>query len=285
MQNKQVHFVDRDGFRLKIIEQRQGLNLLIIGSADYYQRTMPEMIYNHFRCIFIDHRGFAECNRDVTHDDASLEKISSDTEAILQNLGVETSWVLGHSGHAYMALDFCHRYPNKMLGCAIVGAAPSLSEEMQTLQMEHWQNNASPNRKSVFEKNFPQLEQDIKQEPKRKFANLCYRLGAMRWFDASYDERPLWHEVKMQTQILDILWGEVFSSVEIGQYAQSLQIPILILGGEHDYSIAPISSWSKIEPSFKNAQIKTIAHCGHTPMLEQPEAFTHSMIEFVSSHT
>ncbi|CAM3766919.1 alpha/beta fold hydrolase [Vibrio aquimaris] len=84
---------------------------------------MPDMIYDHFRCIFIYHRGFAECNRDVAHGDASLEKISSDTEAILQNLGVETSWVLGHSGHTYMALDFCHRYPNKVLGCAIVGTA------------------------------------------------------------------------------------------------------------------------------------------------------------------
>ncbi|KJY93853.1 2-succinyl-6-hydroxy-2,4-cyclohexadiene-1-carboxylate synthase [Vibrio neptunius] len=282
MYNKTASFIQADGFRLKVIEQGQGPTLLIIGSADYYYRIMPNDIYQHFYCVFIDHRGFAHCERPVHLHDVSLEQISKDVERACSQLDIEPCWVMGHSGHAYMALDFAYRFPTRVKGCALIGAAPSLSEEMRTLQMANWQRHACQDRKTAFEKSIALLAGDIQLEPDRKFAHLCRRLGPMRWFNPNFDELPLWQDIPMHTALLDKLWGNDFAHLDISTYTQSIVVPVLALGGLQDFSIAPLSAWSDIHLPFPNINLVSLPECGHTPMLEQPDDFISILRDFVN---
>lgn len=282
MDNKTTSFIQTDGFRLKVIEQGQGPTLLIIGCADYYYRIMPADIYQHFCCVFIDHRGFAHCERPVNLNDVSLEQISQDVELACRQLHVERCWVMGHSGHAYMALDFAYRFPTRVKGCALIGAAPNLSEEMRTLQMANWEKHACQDRKTAFEKSIALLEGDIQLEPHRKFSHLCRRLGLMRWFNPDFDELPLWRDIPMHTALLDKLWGNEFAYLDISAYTQAISLPTLVLGGLQDFSIAPLSAWSDVHPPFCNADFISLPECGHTPMLEQPDAFISVLRDFIT---
>lgn len=279
-------FIESGHFSLKIIESWQtiekclGDTLLIIGSADYYHRVMPSTLSEYFHCIFIDHRGFASCSQEVISDDVSLKQITLDIAKICNSYGIKKCWVLGHSGHAYMALDFSATYPELILGTIIVGASPSLSHDMQALQFARWNREADASRKCIFEQNINQLQSDIDTEPERKFVHLCRRLGAMRWFDADFDERPLWEGLITHTPLLDKLWGETFAKLDISAYSSTIKSPILIIGGEYDYSIAPLSAWYDISPTFVDVCYQTINNSAHTPMYEQPEAFLNTLLSF-----
>ncbi|MCG7496420.1 alpha/beta hydrolase [Vibrio sp. Of7-15] len=276
-------FIKSGHFSLKTIESQQtvgGDTLLIIGSADYYHRVMPSNLSDHFHCIFVDHRGFAPCSQEVTSEDISLSQVTLDIAKMCDSYGIKKCWVLGHSGHAYMALDFAASYPDLILGIILIGASPNLSNDMQALQFARWNKEASSSRKHTFEQNINQLQSDIDTEPERKFVHLCRRLGAMRWFNAGFDEMPLWEGLITHTPLLDKLWGETFAELDISAYSSSIKSPVLIISGEYDYSIAPLNAWYNISPNFVDVRYQVIKNSAHTPMYEQPETFLNALLSF-----
>jgi proline iminopeptidase len=94
----------RDGYQLKAEQHGEGPNLLIIGSVDYYKRVIPKALHDYFTCLYLDHRGFALTGKG--NQIINLDIISDDIEAICESFNIQRASVLGHSGHAYMALHF-----------------------------------------------------------------------------------------------------------------------------------------------------------------------------------
>ncbi|MCG9575273.1 alpha/beta hydrolase [Vibrio tubiashii] len=276
-----THIVESGDFSLKVVVQGTGKPLLIIGSTDYYYRIMPESIYSNFQCIYIDHRGFAACSRAPDIGDASLDIIADDIEFVCQSLELDTVAILGHSGHGYMAAYFAIRYPTRISSLVLSNISPSLSPEMQSKQFERWESEADETRKAYFAENITKLNDDIQSQPERKFVHMCHRLGAMRWFDFGFNELPLWEGFPTHTVVLDKLWGQVFTEIS-GDFYQALPaIPLLIIGSDHDFSIAPLECWQSIDFGLAQVELKQISRSGHTPMLEQPEHFLEALEWFI----
>lgn len=270
-------------YHLKTIVRGSGIPLIIIGSADYYLRVIPTALFDHFQCVFVDHRGFAECDVIPNASDATLEAISADIKVVMDKLGIEKAWMFGHSGHALMATHFAVTFPQYVEGLVLANISPNLSPQMQALQFQRWEQEADEERKQVFERNFPLLARDIEQNPERKFVHLCHRLGAMRWYDPEFNELPLWEGFQTHTALLDKLWGEVFAEFDTAIYQQLPAVQVLMISGEKDFSIAPVSSWDQIDFGGAYMKLEIIAESAHTPMLEQPERFVKVMSELVAA--
>ncbi|MGI9876102.1 alpha/beta fold hydrolase [Vibrio chagasii] len=185
---------ERDGYQLKAEQHGKGPKLLIIGSVDYYKRVIPTRLHDHFTCLYLDHRGFAQAVNDKQNNTITLDIISKDIEAICDYFNIRKTSILGHSGHAYMALHFASLTDIQINKVMVVGAPPNLSEAMKAKQFLYWENNASHERKRLLEQSLGKLEQDINREPHRKFAHLCHRLAPMRWANPSFNELPLWEQ-------------------------------------------------------------------------------------------
>ncbi|MDK9777984.1 MULTISPECIES: alpha/beta fold hydrolase [unclassified Vibrio] len=270
-------------YHLKIIVRGSGIPLVIIGSADYYLRVTPTALFDHFQCVFVDHRGFAECDVIPNATDATLEAISADIKLVMDKLGIEKAWMFGHSGHALMATHFAVKFPQYVEGLVLANISPNLSPQMQAFQFQRWEQETDKERKQVFERNFPLLARDIEQNPERKFVHLCHRLGAMRWYDPEFNELPLWEGFPTHTALLDELWGEVFAEFDTAIYQQLPTVQVLVISGEKDFSIAPVSSWDQIDFGEADMNLEIIAESAHTPMLEQPERFVKVMSELVAT--
>ncbi|KLN64988.1 alpha/beta fold hydrolase [Vibrio sp. VPAP30] len=274
--------IESGDYSLKVIIKGAGKPLLIIGSADYYYRVMPESIYSRIKCIYVDHRGFSPCQRKPHTDDVSLDIIADDIDLICQSLELDTVAIFGHSGHGYMAAYFAIRYPTRISSLVLSNISPSLSPEMQTKQYDRWESQADETRKSYFAENIVKLNDDIQAQPERKFVHMCHRLGAMRWFDFVFNELPLWEGFPAHTVLLDKLWGQVFTEIS-GDFYQALPaIPLLIIGSDHDFSIAPLECWQSVDFGPAKAEFAMINHAAHTPMLEQPEQFLEALERFMS---
>jgi pimeloyl-ACP methyl ester carboxylesterase len=63
---------------------------------------------------------------------------------------------------------------------------------------------------------------------------------------------------------------------------RSAKLPVLVLAGASDQVIAPEKA-KALATSIPNARLVMVEHAGHMPMLEQPQATTTAIREFLSA--
>src|SRR4029079_8189161 len=98
--------------------------------------------------------------------------------------------------------------------------------------------------------------QEIQADPDNRFITFCLRLGARSWYDYKFDASPLWKDVKVNMQIIDYLWGEVFRDIDITKGLETFDKPVFLGLGQFDFLVAPFYTWNPIAKKFKNFTIR-----------------------------
>ena len=203
--------------------------------------------------IFLDHRGFVEPPRTLEPEDYTLNKVLDDIERARQALGLEDFIILGHSGHAFMALAYAQTYPEHVRKVILLNTAP-LIVRCGSSRASLFNEAASPERKRQFEADIALLEEDIRKEPERRFAHMCIRMGAHSFYDYAYDAAWMWDEVFTSMPVLDHLWGEAFARLNLIDSLEEVDIPVFIGLGRYDYLVGPVSLWDAIDGSQANVR-------------------------------
>lgn len=246
--------------------------LLVVGSADYYDRCFSADLRRSVRLILVDHRAMAR-HAGPALPDYALAHIADDIEALRQAVEVESVCLLGHSGHAYMVLEHARRYPGSVSAICLAGAGPDQSAQSRALAERRWQELYDPCRKALADQAFGGLEAALAAAPERGFVAFCLALAARSWADPTFDAAALWAGTVINRAGIDLLWGEVFASYPVAQAAAELTCPVLLLLGEQDYLVPPVSAWDGLRPLFRDLTVSALPDCGHTPMLERPDLF------------
>lgn len=156
-------------------------------------------------------------------------------------LQLEDVTILGHSGHAFMALEYARTYPKQVRKVALFNTALDNSEERPRKSESFFMETASLERKKRFEKDIANLPQDIDKDPERRFVHMCIRAEAKSF----YQERPhaaaLWDGVFTNMPIIDELWGNTFAQIDLIQRLADVRMPVYIGLGRYDYLVAPVS--------------------------------------------
>ncbi|MCY7901691.1 alpha/beta hydrolase [Bacillus inaquosorum] len=270
-----------DGFDLSYRIEGEGAPILVIGSAVYYPRLFSEHIKQKYQWIFVDHRGFAKIKRELRAEDLSLDAVLADIERMRTSLQLEDVVILGHSGHAFMALEYARTYPEHVRKVALFNTAPDNSEERQRKSESFFMETASLERKKRFEKDIANLPRDIEFDPERRFVHMCIRAEAKSF----YQERPhaaaLWDGVFTNMPIIDELWGHTFAQLDLIERLADVQVPVYIGLGRYDYLVAPVTLWDAVEGSYPHVEKVIFEKSGHQPMLEEPQAFDQSFSKWM----
>ncbi|AUS12660.1 alpha/beta hydrolase [Bacillus subtilis] len=265
-----------DGFDLAYRIEGEGAPILVIGSAVYYPRLFSSDIKQKYQWVFVDHRGFAKPKRELRAEDSRLDAFLADIERMRTFLQLEDVTILGHSGHAFMALEYARTYPKQVRKVALFNTAPDNSEERQRKSESFFMETASLERKKRFEKDIANLPQDIDKDPERRFVHMCIRAEAKSF----YQERPhaaaLWDGVFTNMPIIDELWGNTFARIDLLQRLADVRMPVYIGLGRYDYLVAPVSLWDAVDGLYPHVDKVIFEKSGHQPMLEEPEAFDQS---------
>ncbi|WP_413359819.1 alpha/beta fold hydrolase [Bacillus subtilis] len=270
-----------DGFDLAYRIEGEGAPILVIGSAVYYPRLFSSDIKQKYQWVFVDHRGFAKLKRGLRAEDSRLDAVLADIERMRTFLQFEDIIILGHSGHAFMALEYARTYPEHVRKVALFNTAPDNSEERQRKSESFFMETASLERKKRFEKDIENLPQDIDKDPKRRFVHMCIRAEAKSF----YQERPhaaaLWDGVFTNMPIIDELWGNTFAQIDLIQRLADVRMPVYIGLGRYDYLVAPVSLWDAVDDLYPHVDKVIFEKSGHQPMLEEPEAFDQSFSKWL----
>ena len=270
-----------DGFDLSYRIEGEGAPILVIGSAVYYPRLFSSDIKQKYQWIFADHRGFVKPKRELRAEDLRLEAVLADIERLRTSLQLEDMVILGHSGHAFMALEYARTYPEHVRKVALFNTAPDNSEARQRKSESFFMETASLERKKRFEKDIANLPLDIKKDPERRFVHMCIHAEAKSF----YQERPhaaaLWDGVFTNMPIIDELWGHTFAQLDPIQRLADVQVPVYIGLGRYDYLVAPVTLWDAVDGLYPHVEKVIFEKSGHQPMLEEPQAFDQSFSKWM----
>ncbi|MCY8508172.1 alpha/beta hydrolase [Bacillus mojavensis] len=270
-----------DGFDLSYCIEGEGASILVVGSAVYYPRLFHEDIKQKYQWIFADHRGFAKPARALRPEDQSLNAVLDDIEAIRRHLQLKDFIIMGHSGHAFMALEYARKYPEHVRKAVLLNSAPDNSQKRQQDSEAFFRETASPERKKRFEKDIASLAGDIEKDPERRFVHMCIRAEARSFFKERPDAAALWEGVSTNMPIIDELWGHTFAQMNLIQRLADVRVPVYIGLGRYDYLVAPVSLWDAVDGLYPYVKKVIFEKSGHQPMLEEPQTFEQSLIKWI----
>jgi proline iminopeptidase len=279
--------IEHDGFKLRYHIEGEGMPVLVCGSALYYERCFPKQLTKHCQMIYFDNRVFGgTCQKKATQADFELEKIYSDIETLRQHLNLGKFVLVGHSGQAYMALDYAKKYPDNVSHVVMIGMSPTYDDKSHAWAEDHWATHASKERKTALDRNIKKWPDDlINNLPDPKNAVQRYVRNTPKiWFDYDFDlaASALWEDVEFNTQGYNYIWGELFPHLEITQGLENFNIPVAVMVGQYDGLVAPPESWDAVKEKFNRLNIHVFNKSGHTPQLEEPAVFSERLLDFIS---
>lgn len=272
------------GFRLRYIVEGTGTRTLVVGSALYYSRTFSANLRKHLRLAFMDHRGFAPSPGPRDTAAFALDTLLDDMERVRQALGLGRIAVIGHSGHAFMALEYAKKYPANVSHVIMIGIAPDLSAASAEATEQYWQTAASAERKAVMEENLRRMpETTFADLPSgQRFIKSYIRNGPRAWYDPRFDSSPLWEGVDINMDMVNHVWGRIFRDIDITRGLHALDKPVFLALGPYDFLVAPPAKWDPLRPAFKDLTVRIFEHSGHTAQYEEAALFDEELLRWMN---
>ncbi len=276
--------IDRDGFELGYRIEGNGPNALVIGSSVYYPRVFSRNLRESLRLAFIDHRGFASLPREVPPHAFELDTVLEDTEYLRSSCDLGTVVVIGHSGHAFMALEYAKRYPQHVSHVVLIGCSPKLGSEAFAAADRYWEESVDPVRKAVMADNLARLpDSAFEGLPFSEFFVPFYLRNAPRfWFNPRFDASELWEGV-VPNEIMGKIWNHDFAGIDVTSRLAELKVPVFLALGRYDFSVAPPSSWDPLRKQFQDLTVRVFERSAHTPPYEEPELFDLELLGWLQS--
>jgi len=244
--------IDSGGFQLQYIIEGDGSPILVIGSALYDERVFSRDLRQNHKWIFVDHRGFGVAPKFVVDNSAyNLDVLLDDIERIRQYLSLKDFVIVGHSGHAFMAIEYAKKYSRFVKGVVMTGCGPSNSDERRKASSEYFERTASSERRTSFEMGMASLARKIEAEPEKRFVHYCLCAGAQGWFDHTFDAAPLWDGLTTNMQMFDYVWGVVFRDIDVRNGLDKLDKPVFLALGRFDFLTGPPELWDDLKPHFR----------------------------------
>ena len=273
-------------FSLQYRIEGKGPPAIVIGFPNYYARVFSQNLRSHLRLVFLDHRGSSASPGMVNTEEFVLDRIVEDIELARETLGLGRVAVIGHSGHAFMALEYAKKYPANVSHVIMIGIAPDLSASSTQATQANWEKLASPERTAALEENRRNMtdEELAKLPPAERFITRYIRNGPLAWYDPRFDSTPLWEGVDINMDMIDYVWGEVFRDIDVTRGLERFDRPVFMALGRYDFLVAPSSSWEPIEDRFRDLTVRVFENSGHTPQYEEPVLFDNELLGWMKAH-
>ncbi len=279
--------IESERFALGYCIEGTGPNTLVIGSSIYYPRVFSENLRKHLRLIFTDMRAFAPPHDSESPLTFGLDLLLEDVENIRQKLNLGRVIIVGHSGNAFLALEYAKKYPEHVSHVVMIATAPDFSPKSKEAADQYWQESASKNRKAAFERSLELCpNSQYEQIPlSKRFIWNYIRHSAQIWYDFNFDATPLWKGVHVNMPIFEYVWGTLFADIEITKGLETFDKPVFLALGRYDFIIAPPVAWDPMRSNFKSLTIKVFERSGHTPQYEEPALFDVELLNWLKKTT
>ncbi len=276
-------FIDINGFKVHYRMAGNGEPLVVLLHGSFLSirswRSVFDSLAQHTTVVAFDRPAFGFTSRPLpskTNGVSYNPVAQSDLIiALIKKLGFTKAVLIGNSTGGTLALLTALRYPQHVEGLVLAGAmiysgyatseipaaikpvmrglTPLFSRLMKILITRLYDGNI---RGFWYNKN--RLSNDI-------LAGFRSDLMIDDW------SRTFW-ELFLETHHL-----------RLNERLKTMFLPALVLTGEQDLTVKTVES-IKLARELPNSELIQIPDCGHLPQEEQPEAFVHAVLDFLSRY-
>ncbi len=240
--------------------------MLVAGLASDSQSWQPvtKELSRHFLLIMPDNRG---SGRTVPQDtDTSIRQIADDCVALSRHLGLDSFDLLGHSMGGFVALDLAIRYPDLVDRLILEGTASSDSKRNNALFSDWADTLAAGMGKTEW------------------FRMLFYWIFTEAFFEnEKMVERALYQTVHYpypQSTTAFRKQVEAIAAFDCLAKLSEVKSKTLVVRGEEDI-LFPSDKSALLAEKIPHTVYKTIKNAAHSIHMEQPEAFSASVVSFL----
>jgi proline iminopeptidase len=238
-----------------------------------YKRLTPPQLSDRLSLVYVDLRGGGRSTGNPA--DLTFEVLASDLEAIRGELGVDHVAILGHSILGVLAIEYGRRCLGSVSHVIAVGTPPTGDMALMSgKSASFFEEHASGDRKRLLQDNLAQLPEDA------SMGETMHAQTPMRFYDARFDATPLFAEADVKPALLEHIIGTLTFGWSFSAEPSSLQVPIFIALGRHDY-VVPYVVWDGVADALPNATRRIFEESGHQPFFEEPEVFADVLSEWM----
>lgn len=247
------HEVDGEGATVVFIH-----GLGATSNVWFAQRTV---LSEHFQVIVYDRSGCGlSCRRDEGY---SIESWGAELARLLDDLGVATAVVVGHSLGSMVAQHFAATYPERTRALVLAGGEAALSPEGRDILSTRADLIETHGLSAAVD---PWLSSVL--APATRVGNPALA-GLLRATFLSYDPRSYAQQAR------------ALRDADVRTYHSGISCPTLLLVGDQD-PVTPLAWQQAIQAAIPGSQVRIIPGAAHMPMLESPIAFNVALQEFLA---
>lgn len=253
-------------------------------------------LHEHMTMVYLDPVGSGESDL-LPDGDYSMSRYGDFAAAVLDELGAQTAYFLGHSHGGFVALQFGIDRPERLRGLILHSTAPvnaPLLMENATREMaafvERWPARPEAVDAGLAWKEMREQEAAPSEKPAEKPADdpadatkakerylarvMPAYLADFRKTVADLGATPVLRYT-VDPNRLPVIW-------DVRNLLHTIQAPTLVITGAYDFICAPVYARA-IAAGLPNARLHELPESGHFGHIEQPGEFVTAVIEFISA--
>jgi pimeloyl-ACP methyl ester carboxylesterase len=249
----------------------KGPVLVLISGLGYPQwqwHKMVPFLAEHFQVITFDNRGVGETDKPAGPYSAQL--LAADTVALMDELGIQTAAIFGHSMGGYIAQSMALDYPNRVDRLILAST-----------------NFGGPHHVPVTPEAWAVLS-DTTSDPLTRFTNGLKVSTAPGWADSHPEIIKEWVAWRIANPLdmagyqsqMAIGLALIPAEASFENRLPSIKIPTLILFGDSDMVVPPANA-QLLAGKMVNASVVILPNAGHFFPIEVPEAASQAVIDFM----
>jgi proline iminopeptidase len=261
------------------VAKGKGKPCLVIGSSIYYPKTFSKNLQAHLRMYFVDLRWFAGMHPPVKPEAYGLPEIVDDIEKIRSALQLDKPVLIGHSIHGTIAMEYAKQYPQHVSALIMIGS-PNIfgNREYDDATTEVW-NTASFQRKKMQDANWQTIPNKDSISAAQLIIEEYCAMAPKYWHDSTYNAKWLWKDMIIDAPLLHHLYDHVFLNYNMFNNQKKAPVRTFVALGKYDY-IIPATLWLN-QGSIEQVTLKVFEKSGHTPQLEESDAFDKAILHWL----
>jgi 3-oxoadipate enol-lactonase len=248
-------------------ESGEGFPLLLIhgftGNLRNWALQAP-VLTRDFRMVSLDQRGHGHSEKPTRGEDYSLELMAEDAYGLLQYLGIDECYLIGHSMGGMVAQVLALTHPEPVRALVLVNTAAEVTSSMRT-------------------------------QDRARLVEIARDQGMEAVFEEQLRMSPVADQMRGQPQLLG-LWRQQFLLTSREAYIHcaravakrkplldklhAIEVPTLIICGENDDPMLEASR--QMHERIPGSKLVIIPGAGHTPQIERAPEFNRVLSEFLS---
>jgi pimeloyl-ACP methyl ester carboxylesterase len=279
--NEHGYFRTRDGVRLFYsAEGKRGAPPLLfcygLVCSKLQWKYQMEYFRENYRVIYLDYRGHGQSDKPEDHRTVTIENCARDLLDLLDELGIDSVPVLGHSLGVNIILDLYRVAPHRVKALVLANGTPK--DPFETMFHHNFMQVAIPLVTKV-QSVFPELLQKFWASQGTNPIN--QQFVALAGFNTRYAKREDINEYLRLTSTveLDIFLNLLhdFMRYDACSWLHEVKAPTLVIAGERDLITPPLNQriFAELIPGSDFFLVPEGSHCSQ---MEKP-GLVNSVIE------